>query len=278
MSVQFERVMSERYMLEGLITVSVSFEERKKIIIEKLSKEDVIHVPALAQALNVSSETIRRDLDRLEKEGKLKKVYGGAVKVTSLIQEPSFEQKMQINPKEKEAISRTAASLVEDGDRIFIGGGTTPLSLIRYLEDKKNVTLITPSIPVMIHTLEIFHGHVIFIGGEVNREQQLVQGPLAEWTTKQIRANKAIISAGGVSLTDGITDFDLNQAHISRILIERSEMTIILADHSKMGQTTFAHICALQDVSIIVSDWRCSREWRSKLHTEGVELLLAEQQ
>lgn len=268
MSVQFERVMSERYMLEGLITVSVSFEERKKIIIEKLSKEDVIHVPALAQALNVSSETIRRDLDRLEKEGKLKKVYGGAVKVTSLIQEPSFEQKMQINPKEKEAISRTAASLVEDGDRIFIGGGTTPLSLIRYLEDKKNVTLITPSIPVMIHTLEIFHGHVIFIGGEVNREQQLVQGPLAEWTTKQIRANKAIISAGGVSLTDGITDFDLNQAHISRILIERSEMTIILADHSKMGQTTFAHICALQDVSIIVSDWRCSREWRSKLHTE----------
>jgi DeoR/GlpR family transcriptional regulator of sugar metabolism len=255
--------------------MSVSFEERKKMILEMLDKEEMLHVPVLAEVLNVSSETIRRDLERLDKEGMLKKVYGGAVKSRADSREPPFDQKAKINTKEKEAICRTAASLVEDGDSILIGNGTTPLELIRFLTDKINITIITHSVPVLLLAMELFKGRVIFIGGELNFSQQSTEGSLAEGTMRQLKASKAFISAGGISVSNGITDYDLNQAGMSRQLVERAKETIVLADHTKMGQTTFAQICPLKDISLVVSDWLCPEEWQQTLAQQGIELLLA---
>ncbi|CCQ95812.1 Transcriptional regulator of sugar metabolism [[Clostridium] ultunense Esp] len=256
--------------------MSVTYEERKKIILEMLSRDEILYVPTLAETLNVSSETVRRDLERLEKEGKLKKVYGGAVRADTDPWEPPFDQKAQINSKEKEAICVLAASLVEDGDSIIIGNGTTPLGMIHYLGSKRNITLITHSIPVMMLAMEQFKGRIIFIGGEVNVNQKATEGPLAEWSIRYLKARKAFISAGGVSKEDGITDYDLNEANISRYLIERAEETIILADHSKIGQTTFAHICPLKSVTKLITDQKCPEEWRQTLSQEGIELLIAE--
>ncbi|WP_146810632.1 DeoR/GlpR family DNA-binding transcription regulator, partial [Aneurinibacillus danicus] len=241
--------------------MSLAFEHRKRTILKKLVTEEKIYVPDLAETLNVSSETIRRDLDRLEKEGKLKKVYGGAILANADRLEPPFAQKTIINQAEKRAIAKQAASLIEDGDIIMIGNGTTPLEIVRFLSDKKNITLITHSAPVLLLAIEVFKGKTIFIGGEVDIHQQSTHGPLAELTLKQIKANKAFISAGGVSIEDGITDYDLNEAYMSRLLMERSEELIVLADHTKLGETTFSHICELNRVSTVISDWNCPREW-----------------
>jgi len=256
--------------------MSLAFEDRKKTILTRLASEEKIYVPDLAEILNVSTETIRRDLDRLEKEGKLKKVYGGAILNNEDPLEPSFEQKTTINQMEKRGIAKIAASLIEDGDIIMIGNGTTPLEIVRFLGDKKNITLITHSAAVLFLCKEVFKGKIIFVGGEVDTNQQSTHGPLAELMLKQMKANKAFISAGGITVEDGITDYDLDEAHMSQLLMERSDELIVLADHTKFGETTFAHICSLKQASFIISDWDCPAKWREILHKSHIPLLTAE--
>ncbi|AJY74760.1 DeoR/GlpR family DNA-binding transcription regulator [Paenibacillus beijingensis] len=258
--------------------MSLSYEERKKTILELLAKEEKVQVPALAEQLNVSGETIRRDLERLDKEGKLKKVYGGAVRTGSDSWEPPFDLKTSMNAAEKRAIGKLAASLVEDGDSIMLGNGTTPMEIIRFLGGKKNVTIVTHSAPSMLLAMELFQGKIIFIGGEVNVAQKSANGPLAEWMLEKLKVNKTFISAGGVSAVDGITDYDLQESNISKKMMERADDVIVLADHSKMGKTTFAHICALKDVSVLISDHRCPEEWKRTLTDKNIELLIAEEE
>ncbi|MFD0717221.1 DeoR/GlpR family DNA-binding transcription regulator [Paenibacillus sp. GCM10027626] len=255
--------------------MSLSYEERKKKILDQLIRDEKVRVHGMAEELGVSAETIRRDLDRLDKEGKLKKVYGGAVRHD--LREHAFEYKSLLNVEEKQEIGRVAASLIEDGDRIFIGSGTTPLGIIGYLKDKRDVTIITHSTPVMRLAMEQFQGRIISIGGELNVTQQSARGPLAEWALQQLKANKAFIAPGGVSMTDGITDYDLNEANISRKMMERADDVIVLADHTKLGKTTFAHICALKEVNVLVTDSGCPEEWGRSLAGSATTLMIAEE-
>lgn len=257
--------------------MSLSFEERKTTIMESLEKEEKVQVRMLAHILQVSDETIRRDLDRLEKEGFLKKVYGGAVKTKIHSWELPFDEKTTINKKEKQAICKAAASLVEDGDIIMIGNGTTPLDMIPYLADKNEVTLITHSVPIMLGAMDVFKGRVIFIGGEIERNQKYTSGPLSERMLELLQANKAFICAGGISTVNGITDYDISGSSISRKMMERAEEVIILADHTKFGKTTFANMCSLTDATKIITDHRCPNEWKKIIAENGIELLIADE-
>lgn len=255
--------------------MSLSFEDRKKVIIKTLDRDEKVQVRELANELEVSGETIRRDLDRLEKEGMLKKVYGGAVKEKSSLELP-FDLKTDIMAHEKRAICKKAAEFVEDGDSIIIGHGTTAVGIVRYLADKKNVTLITPSIPVLLSAMEHFQGKVIFIGGEYEADQKFTSGPLADSALQQLKANKAFVAAGGLSINDGMSDYDLQGANSSRLMMKRAEEAIILAVHTKFGKTTFAQICPLTDIPLIITDRACSDEWQTILKENEIELVIAD--
>lgn len=255
--------------------VSLAFEQRKKKILEQLNREKTIQVPVLAETLHVSTETVRRDLGRLEKEGKLKKVYGGAVLQGSNLWEPPYDQKSLINADEKKAIGKLAAALVEDEDIIMIGNGTTTVEMIDYLSDKKNVTLITYSTPVLLRAMKSFKGPIIFIGGEVDINQESTHGLLAELSLKQLRADKAFIPAGGISIADGINDYDLNEAKMSRLLRERSNEQIVMADHSKLGVATFAHICSINEISALITTAPCPESLKNHLQTHHIRLMIA---
>ena len=255
--------------------MSVFFEERKKTILKSLERDEKVQVRGLANLLKVSGETIRRDLDRLEKEGMLKKVYGGAVKAKFSLELP-FDKKTGINALEKRAICKMAAGLVEDGDSILIAHGTTPVDIIRYLDDKTDVTIITASIPVLLLSMESFKGKVIFIGGEYEANQKFTSGPLSDTVLQQLKVNKAFVAAGGLSMNDGLSDYDLKGARSSRKMMQRADEAIILADHTKFGKTTFAHICPLTDLSMIITDKNCSKKWENVLSENGIELLVAD--
>ncbi|WP_423802496.1 DeoR/GlpR family DNA-binding transcription regulator [Neobacillus sp. SAB-20_R2A] len=257
--------------------MSLSYEERKTTIMESLEKEEKVQVRVLANLLHVSDETIRRDLDRLEKEGYLKKVYGGAIKNKIHSWELPFDEKTTINQKEKQAICKAAADLVEDGDIIMIGNGTTPLDMIPFLADKQDITLITHSVPVMLAAMDSFKGRVIFIGGEIERNQKYMSGPLSERMLEMLRADKAFVCAGGVSIANGITDYDISGSSISRKMMERAEEVIVLADHSKFGKTTFAYMCSITDASRIITDQSCPDEWKKIVAARGVELIVADE-
>ncbi|MBW5448675.1 DeoR family transcriptional regulator [Cohnella sp. CFH 77786] len=256
--------------------MSLSFEKRKRRILERLSMEGRVEVPVLAEEFGVSTETIRRDLERLDGEGRLKKVYGGAVRVRADSLELPFDEKRLLHADEKAAIGKFAASMVKEGDTVMLGNGTTTLEVIRHLTGRSNVTIITHSTPALLLALEAFPGKVIFVGGEVNKRQQSTEGPLAELVLSRLRVNKAFISAGGVSLTDGITDYELSEANISRKMMERADETVFLADSSKFGNSTFASVCSLDDVYTMVTDAGLDDAWRREMAEQNIRLWIAE--
>jgi len=254
----------------------LSYDGRKKQIMHKLAELGQVRVQELALGLEVSEETIRRDLERLDREGKLKKVYGGALQVAYGAVEPSIERKHASHVREKQAIGRLAASLVQDGDSILLGNGTTVIEMIRFLQDKHHLTLITHYTPALLTAMELFNGKIIFIGGEIDVGHQSANGPLAHGMLANLKVDKAFISAGGVSVEEGISDYDLEEAEISRLMTQRAQTTVVLADSSKLGRTAFAHIGPLALADTLITDAGCPEEWKRQLAEQQVKLLFAE--
>jgi DeoR family transcriptional regulator, fructose operon transcriptional repressor len=255
--------------------LSVLAEERKLVILEWLHKEGKVMVIPLSEHLEVSPETIRRDLFVLEKEGKLKRVYGGAIKPTFLNDEAPYTIRQSIHPEEKRAIGWRAAELIQDGSTIVIDVGTTTLELAQAIQGKKRLTILTNSIPVASTLLEsisrgVFTGRVIILGGEVNPEQRSISGTLCEQMTAQFHVDQAFLSVGGISLANGITDFDFNEAAVSKVFAAAAQEVIVLADHSKLGITTFARMIPLEQVDIIISSTEAPSEWTQEIGRCGV--------
>lgn len=254
--------------------MSLTYEERKYTILAQLATQGKVQVQALAQLFEVSTETIRRDLDRLEKEGELRKVYGGAVRVRSGMIEAPFQKRSQLQLQEKKAIGAAAASLIEDGETIMLDNGTTTLEIMRQLQHRSLVTVITNSVPILTTALESFAGKIIFAGGEIHAAVQAATGPAAHDMLEQFKVNKAFISAGGVSFTDGITDYMLDEALISRKMMERAEEAILVADHTKFGRSTFAKIAPVEHISMVITDSACPAEWIESLHRLEIETVI----
>lgn len=240
-----------------------------------------VRVSDLAEKFNVSSETIRRDLEVLEKTEQLKRVYGGAVKLSYQHGEPPYQQREMIHSEEKMAIGHRAASLIKDGDTIFLDSGTTTIETAKSIAGIQRLTIITNSLPVanlLKDSLlqEVFRGKVIMLGGEISPDQQSVSGYLCEEMLKNFYVDKAFLSVGGVSLQTGISDYDLNESNISKLVSKNSKEVIVLADHSKMGVQSFSHITTLEQVDVIISDKSPPNTWVPVLEQKSVEWIVAE--
>lgn len=261
--------------------MSLLSEERKKLILEKIDTYGKVHVVSLAEQLQVSSETIRRDLDSLVKTEKLKRVYGGAVKISNDEVEPPYQQRQIINRDEKIAIGKQASLLINDGDTIFLDTGTTILEFARYIDGNKRLTFITNSLPtanLLNDSLSqgLIRGKLIILGGEISPDQRSVSGHLCEEMLKNFYVDKAFLSVGGVSIDSGISDYDPNESAISKQVAYNSKEVIVLADNSKMGVQSFTSVVALDKVDIIVSDKNPPPSWVPTLEQKGVKWIAAE--
>jgi DeoR/GlpR family transcriptional regulator of sugar metabolism len=260
--------------------VSVLAEERKQTIINLLNSEGKVRVVPLAEQFNVSPETIRRDLDVLEKDGLLRRVYGGATKPLFQTSEAPFTQRQFKLVKEKEAIGRCAAALIEDGDTIAIDVGTTALELVKAITGRRRLTVLTNSVSVAIGLMDgvnqgRFSGKIILLGGELNPEQQSISGSICERTMQQFRVSKAFLSSGGVSMPGGISDYDPDEASMSRIFAQTAERVFVLADHSKLGVISFTHMLSFEEVDSVISDSPCPEGWAEHLAENEVEWIEA---
>ncbi|MGG1611511.1 DeoR/GlpR family DNA-binding transcription regulator [Paenibacillus phoenicis] len=260
--------------------MSISSEERKRVIMEQLKQEGQVKVPELSHRFTVSEETVRRDLILLEKEGLAKRVYGGAVlpKLTSY--EPPYLQRQKDKAEEKERIGRAAAELIESGDTIAIDIGTTTLEMAKAIAGRERLTILTNSLAVAYHLMESlnggrFSGKIFVVGGELNPEQQSLSGTIGEHILSQFRVDKAFISIGGISLERGISDYDVDETGMSRRMIEAASRTIVLADASKLGKEAFVEIAPLSQVHAIVSDAAAPKEWLQKLRGHRIQWIEA---
>ncbi|SFQ13069.1 DeoR/GlpR family DNA-binding transcription regulator [Salibacterium halotolerans] len=257
--------------------MSLIAEERKQEILGLLEMQKKVRVSDLAEQLNVSAETVRRHLDDLEHQNKLKKVYGGAVPVPADNELPHYERE-SIHIREKRIIGRLAAEQVLDNDIIVIDEGSTPLQMIPFLTDKKNLTIMTCSIPALNRLIEYVRraeidARVLFIGGEVSVDHLRISGPVAESMMDDFYVNKAFIATDGVDINHGITSFDLNKALFTRKLIDQAERTYILADQSKIGSRTYVKMSKMDDVYAIISEKGEPDSWVSSMQDKMTKWL-----
>jgi len=260
--------------------LSLLAEERKMAILEECKQTGKVKVVALAGRFQVSEETIRRDLDALERMGKLKRVYGGAVLKSYDNGEPPYHQRQVLYRDAKEVIGKTAAELLKDGDTVVIDTGTTVLELAKSIQGRKRLTLITNSLPVAAVlteslNLQRFTGKVIMLGGEINTEQQAISGHYSANMLERFSVDKAFISIGGISSHWGISDYDLNESLLSQVMIQVAKEVIVLADHSKIGVRAFCQIAELEAIDMVICDHPYPKAWKKELESKGVHWMTA---
>lgn len=225
--------------------------ERYDIIIQMLSAQDMVTVAELMDTFNVSIETVRRDLNYLESQKRIKKVYGGAILNDRVGGISGVSQRMTENIAEKMAIGQKCAELVNDGDTLFLGGGTTVLHAIKYLKEKKKLTVVTYSLPVAAELLSS-DASIYFIGGRIgNSDAHTVQTTDRYWD--RFCPPKAIVGASGISSKYGITDFGIGESQLLPELLSRSANIIVLADNSKFGVMHPYVSCPLSSISRIIT-------------------------
>ncbi|MDF2682541.1 MAG: cytochrome [Brevibacillus sp.] len=261
--------------------MSLAGEERKDLIIDMINSRGKVRTSELVDKLQVSSETIRRYLEELEHDKRLKRVYGGAIKIHFDREEPSHLTREVAFADEKKRIARTAASLVQDNEVVLIDDGTTTMHMLPYLLSRKNLCFITISVPALNLLMDyqnkgLLSGEVYFIGGKVQSKHFRSVGTLAEKMMQDFFVDKSFLSIDGIQAHYGISSYDAEKAMLAKRFIENAKETIVLTDHSKIGISTFYKIADLRETDVVVSDVPFPKEWGSELEAKDVNWIVAE--
>ncbi|MDL2300804.1 DeoR/GlpR family DNA-binding transcription regulator [Lachnospiraceae bacterium OttesenSCG-928-D06] len=213
-------------------------ETRYDLILRLLDAKKSVTVLELTQHLNASESTIRRDLNALSQAGKLVKVFGGAVatEMSLLSDEPSVEQKMDLNMVQKHVIAKYAASLVEAKDFIYLDAGTTTGLMIEYITEK-NITVVTNAID-HAKRLAIRGIQVLLIGGELKKTTEAIVGNQAILNLQSYHFGKGFFGTNGISKKEGFTTPDYNEALVKKTALEACYQKYVLCDSSKFNQVS----------------------------------------
>jgi DeoR/GlpR family transcriptional regulator of sugar metabolism len=247
--------------------------ERRKKILELVEKRSSISVADMCELLDDSEMTIRRDLSMLSNQGLLQRVHGGAVSRRGRSYEPPYLMRSSINVNDKHAIGEIAASLVMDGDSLALDNGSTVLELAKSLVGKRNLTVLTASLAIANVLADAPGIRLILSGGILRPEEGSLIGHIAERTFQEFRIDKAFIGIGGISIENGLTEYNLEDTLVKRNLINNAEQIIVLTDSSKLGKTRFSFVSPLSVVDVLVTDGRVSDEILQSFRIQGIEVL-----
>lgn len=239
--------------------------ERYKVIIRELEMKNKIVVVDLAIKLNVTPETIRKDLSALEEKKKLRRIHGGAIQYFGVIKEPHFNKKVGIFHLQKKMIGEAAATFIMDGDLVALDVGTTTFQIASSIKDVKNVTIVTNSLAaaeLLNNRIEnrLFDGKVIVLGGISNPLQRSISGSITNKLLEQFYFDKTFISCGGISM-DGICDFNVDEASASSIMMKRSRQVYVVADSSKLNQRALFNIGPFSAIDCLITDQKMPIDW-----------------
>ncbi|WP_304279787.1 DeoR/GlpR family DNA-binding transcription regulator [Caulobacter segnis] len=230
-------------------------EERQQQILTLLNSHSRVEADALAARLNVSRETIRRDLKQLEAAGLIRRTHGGALVGPSISEQP-FRDRLVARIAEKEAIAAAAVDQVKPGDCCFIDAGSTTSAFAKALASVEGVSVITNSLDVAValRTSPAANIEVLLLGGSVGREAPATYGVMAIEQAGQLRADLAFISPVGIDPVAGASYFDLAEADMARIMLKHARRRVVLADASKCNVVSRMVICPCSDIDVLISD------------------------
>ena len=246
--------------------------ERRGEILQKLMMEGKVVVNELAEKYEVTEETIRRDLEKLESEGYAKKTYGGAVRNDNMTSELPYTVRKQTNVSGKKYIAEIIGSLISDGDSLLLDSSSTALFMIKSIGTKHNLTLVTNSVEVL---LEVPQGHdwnIVSTGGMYRSESMSFFGAAAEEVVEKYFADYAVLSCKGIDLEKGITDTRETFANLKKVFIKSAKKVILAVDHTKFNKISFVRLSDFDGIDVIVTDVEPDDTWKKLFEEKGIEL------
>jgi len=251
--------------------MSANLTEREQEIIDLLAEDASMSVNDISKHLDVSTVTIRSDLNSLAEKGLIVRTHGGAF--------PAFHQSILERQKDmvksKALIARAAATLIENGDGIMIEAGTTTAQIARYLLGKRDIHVVTNNTLVIPYARFNPSLHLTVVGGEFRPPTESLVGPVALNDLEQFHVRTAFIGTDGFSIENGLTTHLVEGAEIVRKMAAQAERTVLVADSSKFGKVGFARVVPLTSVHILVTDDGLKPEIRAALEELGLIVQIA---
>lgn len=249
--------------------------ERHDYIIELLNTKKQVTVIELSKLLGASISTIRNDLTKLEKDGLLTKIHGGAILPKNDNKYISFSDRLLKNNIEKEAIAETAVTYISDGQCIILDASSTSLFLAKRLHHFNRLTVITNGLYTAMELKDNPNINVILTGGLVTKNSYALEGLLCENLIKSIHADLCFTSAKGFTINEGLTDFNVYEADLKKLLANRSKKVIALMDYSKLEIISVASFANIDNIDLLITDPNTPSELIEKYTSNNLNISIA---
>jgi DeoR family transcriptional regulator of aga operon len=262
-------------------TPFVSGTDRQIQILQLLERQQRISVAELCATFDISEATARRDLETLASAGKLQRVHGGAIVSAQAPPEQPILQRQNEQADEKMRIGQAAAALVQAGETVFLGSGTTVLEAARALRGRRNLTVLTNSLPVVnalagAGALAGADGiTLICLGGMLRESEFSFIGHITEQALAEVRADKVFMGTRAISLEYGLTHDYLPETMTDRLILKSGKEIILLADHTKFGRAATVRLAPLESIHMVVTDKQTSHDFLDAVQQHGIRVVLS---
>ncbi len=247
--------------------------ERRNAILAKLNTNGKVIVADLSREFDVTEETIRRDLEKLDNEGLAKKTYGGAVASQNLNTDLPFNVRKSTNVELKQNIAEKIAEMINDGDYIMLDASSTAIFVTKCIKSRKNITLITNSVEIMLELADKDDWNILSTGGALKKGALSLVGTSAERMIRGFHVDLAVCSCKGIDINMGITDSNEKDSEIKQAIFAAADHKILAVDSTKFDKISFVRVTDISDVDTVVTDTQPSERWCEYLKKKGVNLV-----
>ena len=247
-------------------------EERRNRLLEFVRQRRFASLPELVEEMQVSESTIRRDLEQLEEQDSVKRIHGGVLYAGSSPRLPHFASRAPARWGQKRALARCAAEMMENGATVLLDGGSTTFEVARLLVGRA-LHVVTTSLPVANLFASDAGSDLVVIGGNICPRSGVAQGPIAEDMISRLRVGKTVLSVAGIS-EEGFFNNNLLLVETERAMMKAADQVIVVADSSKFGRQSLAHLCELGAPDRLVVDDEVTEAWKLRMAAE-LDLVIA---
>lgn len=247
--------------------------DRREKIMNIIQTEGSAKVEELSEKCDVSTVTIRNDLEFFEEKGLIHRIYGGALLRNNVYSDPSLEEKQKLNIDEKRRIGKAAAEMINGGESIIFDSGTTTRQIALQLKDKDDLTVMTNGINTALELATRSELQVMLTGGILREKSRSLVGPEAEQTMNNYYFDKLFLGVDGIDFERGLTTSNSLEAQLNRSMVKRANQVIAVTDATKFGRHSFSRICGLEEIDTIITDDNISDEFEHKLNNHTIKVI-----
>lgn len=258
------------------MSMNYSTKERRAQILQELEVSPNVNVSTLSERFSVSEVTIRKDLNELRRRNLLTRVRGGAIRLPDINigNDLTIGDKQLRNFREKKAIGRLAASLINDNETILLDSGTTTLEIAKNLHAFQRLTIITNALNIAVELTKYKRFSIILLGGHLRDSSLSTVGPVAESTLRIFYCDKLFLGVDSFSMEKGVSTTNIEEANINQTMMSMAKQTIAVFDSSKFNKRSFAFISPVDKIDTIVTDNGIPPEIKSQLKAMDIKLFI----